>query len=69
MNKKEEALIMGYISNNRFRLEQEVQQQQANLRTRKIDCVDCLELALSLQQLQTFTEVTNHILLLLKLKE
>lgn len=68
MTKKEELLVWSYVHNNRMRLEDEVKQLQANLRYRKIDVVDCFELACAMQQLQTFTEVTNHILLLLKLK-
>lgn len=68
MTKKEELILWSYVHNNTVRLEDEVKQLQANLRFRKIDVVDCFELACAMQQLQTFTEVTNHILLLLKLR-
>ena len=68
MTKKEELLIWSYVYNNTLRLENEVKQLQSNLRYRKIDVDECCELACAMQQLQTFTEVTNHILLLLKLK-
>ena len=68
MTQQEITLLLSYIYNNTCRLEEEVRQQQANLRFRKIDVVDCFELACSMQQLQTFTEVTNHIMTLLKLK-
>ena len=68
MTKKEELMLWSYVHNNTLRLEDEVKQLKANLRFRKIDVVDCFELACAMQQLQTFTEVTNHILLLLKLR-
>lgn len=68
MTKKEMTVLYAYIYNNRCRLEDEVRQLQANIRYRKIDVTDCFELACSMQQLQTFYEVTEHIMLLLNMK-
>lgn len=69
LTQKEITILYSYIYNNTCRLEDEVRQLQANLRTRKIDVVDCFELACSMQQLQTFTEVTGHILAILNLRK
>lgn len=68
LTQKEMTLLCSYIYNNRCRLEEEVHQLQSNIRFRRIDVADCMELICSLQQLETFKEVTNHIMLLLKLK-
>ena len=65
MTEHERILIYSYIYNNVQLLENEVQQLQSNLRYRRIDTVDCFELALALQRLETFREVTEHILYLL----
>ncbi|MCM1528856.1 MAG: hypothetical protein NC093_02550 [Alistipes sp.] len=69
MTQKEITLICSYIYNNRVSLEQEVRQLQNNIRFRNIDAADCMELICALQRLETFNEVTGHILLLLKLKK
>lgn len=69
MTQKEITILYAYIYNNTCRLEDEVRQLQANIRTRKIDVVDCFELACSMQQLQTFREVTGHILAILNLSK
>lgn len=69
MRQNEKDLITRYIYNNRVRLENNVHQLQSNIRFRNIDTVDCIELLLAKQELDTFKEVTNHIRLLLKLNE
>ncbi len=61
-------LLCSYIYNNRVELEHEVRQLQNNIRFRKIDVADCMELICALQRLETFKEVTSQIMLLLKLK-
>lgn len=69
MRQNEKDLITRYIYNNRVRLENNVHQLQSNIRFRNIDTVDCIELLLAKQELDTFKEVSNHIRLLLKLNE
>lgn len=69
MRQNEKDLITRYIYNNRVRLENNVHQLQSNIRFRNIDTVDCIELMLAQQELETFKEVTKHIRLLLKLNE
>lgn len=68
MTQKEMTLLCSYVYNNRIQLEHEVHQLQNNIRFRKIDVADCVEMICALQRLETFIEVTNHIMLLLKLK-
>lgn len=68
MNQKELSLLLSYIYNNRIRLENDVSQLQSNIRFRKADVNDCLELLLALTQLETFKEITQQVLSLLDLK-
>ncbi|MDE5763512.1 MAG: hypothetical protein K2N49_00190 [Ruminococcus sp.] len=67
MTQKEMMILCSYIYNNRVRLEHEVHQLQNNIRFRRIDVTDCVELTCTLQRLDTFIEVTNDIMHLLKL--
>lgn len=67
MKNKEVDLLWRYILNNLTAMEQEVQQLQQNLRYRKIDTVDCHELSLAIERLNTFQKVSNDILLLLRM--
>lgn len=67
MTKKELRLLLSYIYNNRCRLENNIKQLQSNVRFRRVDSADCMELLHALQEYETFKEVTNHILLLLKI--
>lgn len=67
MTQNEIMLLCSYIYNNKVSLERDVRQQQANIRFRDVDIVDCVELACSLQRLETFNEVTGNIRALLKL--
>lgn len=67
MTEKEKALIYSYIITNKTQLENNVRQLQSNVRFRDIDIPDCIELIVALQRLQTFNEVTSHILILLRL--
>lgn len=69
MTQKEMTLLCSYVYNNRIQLEYEVHQLQNNIRFRKIDVADCVEMICALQRLETFIEVTNHIMILLKLKK
>lgn len=69
MTQKEMTLLCSYVYNNRIQLEHEVHQLQNNIRFRKIDVADCMEMICAIQRLETFIEVTNHIMILLKLKK
>lgn len=67
MKNKEVELLWRYILNNLTAMEQEVQQLQQNLRYRRIDTIDCHELALAIERLNTFQKVSNDILSLLRM--
>lgn len=69
MRKREVSVIYNYIYNHRQRLEEELRQQQVNLRYRKIDVVDCIETACLIERLNTFRQTTVDILQLLNLVE
>ena len=69
MRQNEKDIISQYIYNNYVRLENNLHTLQNNIRYRKIDTVDCIELMLAQQEFDTFKEVTKHIMLLLKIKE
>lgn len=69
MKNKEVELLWRYILNNLTALEQEVQQLQQNLRYRRIDTIDCHELSLAIERLNTFRKVSNDILLLLRIDQ
>lgn len=68
MNQKEIQLLYSYILNNRFYYEEQIQQFQCNLRFRKVTLQDCIELASLIDRYETFLQVTNDILIILKLK-
>lgn len=65
MTQKE--LLLAYFYNNRCRLEDEVKQLQTNIRFRKVDISDCVELACAIQRLETFAEVTRQVMAILKI--
>lgn len=65
MTQKE--ILLAYFYNNRCRLEEEIQQLQSNVRFRRIDISDCVELACSLQRLETFKEVSQDVMSILKM--
>lgn len=69
MTQNEMSLLYSYIYNNRCDLEYQVRQLQSNIRFRSVDIADCVELACAIQRLETFKEVTGHIMILLKLKK
>lgn len=69
MRQTEKDLLTAYIYNNYVRLEDQLTTLQNNLRFRKVDVVDCVELLCAKQEFDTFKEVTGHIRLLLQLNE
>ncbi len=67
MKKIEISTIYAYIYHNRCELAAEVRQMKQNLRYRDVDCIDCMELALSIERQKTFEMVSRDILHLLNL--
>lgn len=67
MKKSEVAMIYSYFINLRSRLENEVSQLQSNLRYRRVDTVDCIELSTAIERLNMFLEISNSIVLILQL--
>lgn len=67
MREREIVLLMQYIMNNQQRLEEELRELQNNLRYRKVDVNDCVELMLCKERFETFTRVTKDIVALLHL--
>lgn len=66
MTEHEKILLFSYIYNNTQLLENEVKQLQSNVRFRRIDTADCMELMIALVRLETFKEVSEHILCILR---
>lgn len=69
MNNNETMLLLSYIYNLRVQCEEDVRELQSNIRFRNVYVSDCTELTCAIQRLETVKEVTEHILLLLKLGE
>ncbi|MCM1224970.1 MAG: hypothetical protein NC548_62020 [Lachnospiraceae bacterium] len=67
MTQKETLLLMSYIYNLRCRTENEVAELRKNIRYKPVDVVDCSELASAITRLDTVTEITENILILLNL--
>lgn len=67
MNQKEITLLFEYIYHNRCRLEDDVRQLQTNVRFRRVDSADCLELLKANIYLESFKEITSNIRCLLEL--
>lgn len=67
MNQKEITLLLSYIYNNQCRLEDEVRHLQTNVRFRRIDSADCLELLKANIYLEAFKEITSDVRCLLGL--
>lgn len=66
---KQEVLSMlyAYIYNNRIRLEDYVRELQTSMRFRKVGVNDCIELALAMERLEMFIQVTKDIRALLEI--
>ena len=56
---KQRELWASYCYNHREKLVGDVRQFQQNLRYRNIDAVDCIELALALERLNSFDDFVN----------
>lgn len=66
---KQEVLSMlyAYIYNNRIRLEDYVRELQTSMKFRKVGVNDCIELALAMERLEMFIQVTKDIRALLEI--
>lgn len=56
----QKEIFFQYLLNERERLEMEVEQLQQNLRMRRVDAIDCLELALAEERLSAFINYSDH---------
>lgn len=63
----QKEIFYQYLMNERDRLEEDVAQLRQNLRMRKVDAIDCLELALAMERLSAFIDYTDHALAIFKL--
>ena len=61
MRQKEIEMLYQYLWNRYTYLEQDVQQLQQNVRYRRIDAVDCLELCLALERFQAFKQFSADV--------
>ena len=68
MTEKEKQLIYAWIINETQRLEEEFSQIRANVRFRKIDISDNIEMILLQQRLNDFREFSKILLRLLNLE-
>lgn len=69
MTQKEIRLLLQYALAERTVMEREFRQLRSNIRYRDIDIMDCLELLLLLQRIETFNHVFNDIYLLFNLRK
>lgn len=69
MRKEEKRILMQYIHNMQLSMEREHEQLVQNIRYRRFDCVDLLELMLLQEKLQTFKAVCRDILYIVNLKK
>ncbi|MDE5853816.1 MAG: hypothetical protein K2H19_01985 [Ruminococcus sp.] len=67
MTQKEILLLLSYIYNIRCQTETELRELQSNIRYRRVDVVDCSELASAIVRADTVHEITENILILLNL--
>lgn len=68
MTSKEKELLLAWLVNQELRIEEEVKQSQQNLRFRKIDIVDCFDLAILQQRLYDFQEFALIVIRLLNIE-
>ncbi len=59
-SQKQRELWMCYVVNQREHLENDIKRLQTNLRYRRVDAVDCMELALAIERLNSFNEFASH---------
>lgn len=64
---KQKEIFMEYINNKRDELEEDVRKLQQRVRYRDVDAVDCLELSLALERLNSFIDFSNSAIAILRL--
>jgi hypothetical protein len=69
MRKNEKTLLMQYLFNMQLSMEREQSELVNNIRYRRFDCVDLLELMLLQERLQTFKAVRRDILYIVNMKK
>lgn len=70
MRKKQMQILQEYIYNQRCFIEKDIAQLQFNvLRHSFVSPVDCLELIIAQERLNTFNEITKDIVHILKIEE
>ena len=61
MRQSEFVMLYSYLYNNQIELEETVKQMQSNIRFRRIDITDLVELICAQERLDTFIQVSNDI--------
>lgn len=69
LTKRQKEMYYSYIYNHREFLWQDIQQLQQNLRYRRIDSIDCLEMALALERLNAFDDFVKTLNVILEIYE
>lgn len=67
MTSRQKEIYLSYIYNTREYLKDDLIQLQTNIRYRKIDVIDCLELALAIERLNTFDNTVKALNDILKI--
>ncbi len=65
MTQKE--ILMTYLVNNRDRLQEDVRELQQRVRYRDVDAVDCLELSLAIERLNSFEDFSRSVMAIMRL--
>lgn len=63
----QKEIFFQYLLNERDRLENELEVLRHNIRYRNIDAVDCLELIIAMERLNSFADFTAHAIAIFKL--
>ena len=67
MTYKQREMLACYIFNQRDILEKDIEQLQSNLRFRRVSQVDCLELIIAKERLNSFSDFVRDINCILKI--
>lgn len=67
MTEKEKELLKAWLLNEDVRIDQEIMELKVRIRYRKIDIVDCIELALLINRYQDFKQFSSVVERLLNL--
>lgn len=63
----QKEIFFQYLLNERDRLENDVDKLRQTLRYKNIDAVDCLELTLAMERLNSFDDFMSHAIAIFKL--